>query len=102
MRLLKRIVGRCEAPTESAICQFVQKVLQTDLLVDSTHGHRRRTVRTDDTVATVAESVKLNPRRLTFHQSCFTKLIHLQCLIDSEIEGNPPSTPLHTEATYKK
>lgn len=69
VRSLKRSFGRDKAPTAPAVRKFVQKVRETGMLVDNTHGPRRVTVCTDENVAAVAESVRLDPGTSTRHRS---------------------------------
>lgn len=69
VRFLKRSFGRNNASTAPAVRKFVQKVRETGMLVDHTHHPRRRTVRTEENVAAVAESVQLSPGTSTHHRS---------------------------------
>lgn len=69
VRILKRTFTRNEAPIAPTVRKFVQKVRETDMLMDKTYGSCVRTLCTAENVTTANKSLQLNAPLSTIHRS---------------------------------
>ncbi|XP_054745598.1 uncharacterized protein LOC129249937 [Anastrepha obliqua] len=68
-RALRPIFGRHNRPSESLIRLTMDRFRTTFALVDNTHPQRRRTVRTEDAIAAVEQSIEEDPNESIRHRA---------------------------------
>ncbi|KAJ8953539.1 hypothetical protein NQ318_002959 [Aromia moschata] len=69
VRKLRTMFGRNEAPSAPGVRKFLRKVRETGMLMDNRSHPRTRPVRTAERIASVAQSVRENPRTSTRHRA---------------------------------
>lgn len=69
VRNLSSVIPPDKVPSAPGVRKFIKKVRETGMLIDNKHYPRARSMRTDEIIAAVIQSVRENPETSTRHRA---------------------------------